>query len=142
MPTLYSYIKKVDSVTTHTLRLPELQSMGTQSGQEIASLPDGRTVVVLFDGYTLPMEQPAEIAASVEVLPSPLPSDLREAIKAASPQVRLINERVVAQIRARYSQDDEIGLLRRAPSAETSAWSAWVEDCRAWGRGEKAKLGL
>lgn len=142
MTTLYAYVKKIDSITTHTLRLPHAPGGHEPQGQELATLPDGRTVVALFAGAALPTEQPAEIAASIEALPSPLPSDLREAIKAASPQVRLINERVVAQIRARYSQDDEIGLLRRAPSAETSAWSAWVEDCRAWGRGEKAKLGL
>jgi len=49
---------------------------------------------------------------------------------------------VVEQIRARYSVDDEIKLLRIAPSEETSAWNAYVEDCRAWGRAKKAALGL
>ena len=94
------------------------------------------------DGHYLPEDQHAEIQASIEVLPSPLPADLRDAIRAASPQVRLIDQRVVEQIRARYTVDDEIKLLRIAPSAETSAWNAYAEDCRAWGRAEKAKLGL
>jgi hypothetical protein len=57
-------------------------------------------------------------------------------------QARLIQQRVVDAIRARYSVDDEIKLLRIAPSAKTDAWNAYVEDCRAWGRAERAKLGL
>lgn len=105
-------------------------------------MPDGRTVVALDDGAALPANQPAQIAGSIEHLPNPLPADLRDAIRAASPHVRLIGERVVAAIRARYSMDDEIKLLRIAPSAETQAWNDYVEECRAWGRAERAKLGL
>lgn len=126
---------------TRELRLPEA-SAGQRAGQEIATLDDGRTVVALQDGYMLPDDQHAEIQLSIEVLPSPLPSDLRDAIRAASPQVRLIDQRVVEQIRTRYSVDDEIKLLRIAPSAEMEAYNAYAEDCRAWGRAEKAKLGL
>jgi hypothetical protein len=33
-------------------------------------------------------------------------------------------------------------MLRIAPSHETDAWNAHVEACRAWGRAERAKLGL
>ncbi len=138
---MIAYRKVIDSVTTHTLRMPEAPQ-GEQSGQELATLADGRTVVVLFGAHTPPENQPAAIAASIEVLTSPLPADLRDAIREASPHVRLIDQRVVEQIRARYSMDDEIKLLRIAPSEETAAWNAYVEDCRAWGRAEKAKLGL
>jgi len=141
MPSLIAYRKAIDSVTTHTLRMPEAQQ-GEQSGQEIAILPDGRTVVALFDGHTLPSEQPAQIAASIETLPSPLPDDLRDAIKAASPHVRLINQRVQDAITQRYSLADEIKLLRTAPSPEMDTYNAYTEECRAWGRTEKAKLGL
>jgi hypothetical protein len=141
MPTLYAYRKVIDTVTTHTLRLPDAP-MGQQAGQELATLPDGRTVVVLFDGHTLPANQPAAIAASIEVLPQPLPDDLRDAIKTASPHVRLINTRVQEAIAQRYSATDEIKLLRTAPSPEMDAYNAYAEECRAWGRGEKAKLGL
>ena len=52
-----------------------------------------------------------------------------------------INRRVVELIRTRYSLEDEIGLLRTGPSDEAAAYDAWVEECRAWGRGEKEKLG-
>jgi hypothetical protein len=141
MTSLIAYRKHIDAVTTHTLRIPDA-AQGAQSGQELATLTDGRTVVVLFDGHDVPATQPTEIAASIEVLPTPLPTDLRDAIRQASPHVRLIDQRVAEQIRTRYSVDDEIKLLRIAPSEETAAWNAYVEDCRAWGRAEKAKLGL
>jgi hypothetical protein len=126
---------------TRELRLPEA-SAGQRAGQEIATLADGRTIVVLEDGHELPEVQHAEIQASIETLPSPLPAELRDEIKAASPQARLINERVRAAIAERYSLADEIKLLRTAPSAEMEAYNAYAEDCRAWGRAEKAKLGL
>lgn len=99
-------------------------------------------MVALFDGYTLPATQPQAITASIEVLPSPLPDELRSAIKAASPHVRLINARVQEAIAQRYSTADEIKLLRTAPNADMDAYNDYVEDCRAWGRAEKAKLGL
>ena len=44
------------------MKLPTAQA-SQQAGQELATLPDGRTVVVLFDGFTLPTDQPAAIAA-------------------------------------------------------------------------------
>jgi hypothetical protein len=141
MPSLIAYRKVSTPMHTWELRLPEANAAQRQ-GQELATLPDGRTVVALDDGATLPATQPAQIAASIEHLPNPLPSDLRDAIRAASPQVRLIQQRVVDAIRSRYSVDDEIKLLRIAPSAETEAWNSYVEDCRAWGRAERAKLGL
>lgn len=141
MPKLYAYTKIVDQITTHSLRLPDALQ-GVQTGQELATLVDGRTVVALFAGHELPTNQPAAIAASIELLPSPLPADLLAAIKLVSPQVRLINQRVQAAVAERYSLADEIKLLRTPPSAEMESYNAYVEDCRAWGRAEKAKLGL
>ena len=138
---MHAYRKAIDSVTTHTLRLPDAPH-GAQAGQEIATLPDGRTVVALFEGFTLPADQPSAIAASVETLTAPMAADLLSAIKLASPQVRLINQRVQDAIAQRYSTADEIKLLRTAPSAEMTAYNAYAEDCRAWGRAEKSKLGL
>lgn len=142
---MIAYRKVSDAYTTYQLRLPERGPGGDAQGpggQEIATLPDGRTVVVLDTGAALPDEQPELIAGTIEHLPSPLPAELRETIRAASPHVALINQRVVEMIRQRYSPDDEIKLLRIAPSAETAQWNAYVEECRAWGRGERAKLGL
>ena len=53
-----------------------------------------------------------------------------------------INRRVVEMIREQYTVDDEIKLLRTAPSAEFELWNAYVEDCREWGRQQKTALGL
>ena len=51
-----------------------------------------------------------------------------------------INQRVREMIREQYSIEDEIKLLRTAPSPEFELWNAYVEDCRAWGREQKALL--
>ena len=139
MPSLIAYRKHIDAIYTHELRLPE-GTDGQPAGQELCTLADGRTVVVLFDGYTLPAEQHATIASTIEVLT--LTDALRAEIKAASPHVRLINQRVREAIASRYSLADELKLIRTAPRAEMDAYHAWVEKCRAWGRAEKAKLGL
>jgi len=33
-------------------------------------------------------------------------------------------------------------MLRIGPSPETEAYNDWAEECRAWGREERKKLGL
>ena len=58
-----------------------------------------------------------------------------------------INQKVVDYIRAKYSIEDELKFLRIelfsfVPDPEASAYNAYVEECRAWGRGEKHRLGL
>lgn len=68
--------------------------------------------------------------------------DLKRKIKAVTPEVRTINAEVKSKIRERYSVEDEIKMLRTSPSQESSEWNDYVEDCIAWGRAEKAKLGL
>lgn len=141
MPSLIAYRKAIDAIHTWELRLPE-SAPGQRQGQEVATLADGRTIVSLPDGATLPAQQPAQIVASIETLPNPLPDSVRDEIRAASPQVAHIQRRVVERIRARYSVDDEIKLLRIAPSPETAAWNDYVEDCRQWGRQQRAALGL
>ena len=138
MPTLISYRKHIDALITRELRLPEDENH-QRLGQGIATV-DGATYVSLPDGAVLPADQPDEIAASIETVT--LTDTLREAIKAASPQVRLINTTVAEKIAASYSLPDEIKLLRTAPSAEFEAYNAHAEACRAWGREQKAALGL
>jgi len=134
--------------------MPEPQQ-GEQAGQELATLPDGRTVVALFPGYTLPASQPAAIAASVEVLETPLDPVLKEQIKAASPSVRLIGDLMIQKIRASYSIDEEMYFARIGVGASMGLYSPasdeiqamtvfgeFVESVRQWGRTERAKLGL
>ena len=102
---------------------------------------DGITYVCLPAGAALPPDQPDEILASIAENMT-LTAVQIAVIKDASPHVRLINQRVAAMIAAEYSLEDEIKLLRTAPSAEFDTYNAHVEACRAWGREEKAKLGL
>ena len=138
MPTLISYRKHIDALVTRELRLPEGDDH-QRLGQEIATL-GAATYVSLPDGVTLPTDQPAEIAASIATVT--LTDALRAEIKAASPQVRLINATVAEKIAEAYSLADEIKLLRTAPSAEFEAYNAHAEACRDWGREQKAALGL
>ena len=119
--------------------LPDDPATHARIGTELCTI-DGATYVSLPADATLPKEQPSEIAKSVEMVT--LTDALRDAIKAASPHVRLINERVRDAIAERYGVSDEIKLLRTAPSAECLAYNAYAEECRAWGRAEKVKLGL
>ena len=110
-------------------------------------------MVVVFDGFTLPGNQPAEIAASIEALT--LTDDLKDQIKAASPQVQLIYARTEQRIRDVYSASDEAKYARigvgvalgvytfaTGEQAELLAFGAHCEACRQWGRDERAKLGL
>lgn len=154
MTSLIAYRKVIDSVSTHTLRMPEPQQ-GEQAGQELATLPDGRTVVAIFPGYMLPANQPAAIANSVETLTTPLDPVLKEQIKAASPSIRMIGELMIQKIRSSYSIDDEMYFARIGVGAAVGLYSPasdemqamtvfgeFVEAVRQWGRAEKAKLGL
>lgn len=51
-----------------------------------------------------------------------------------------INRQVREKIRAVYSVEDEIQLLRTAPSPEFEVYNAYIEDCLKWGRLQKAAL--
>ena len=55
---------------------------------------------------------------------------IKKQVKAATPTVATINAQVRAKIRERYSIEDEIKMLRLAPSPETAAWNDYVEECR------------
>ena len=134
---IFKYKKVVDAFTTYCLRGPDNNLM--EAGGQITELCtiNGITYVSIPDTLTLP-EQPAEIT----VEEATVTSELIEEIKAASPHVQLINSRVIDMIRERYSINDEIKMLRIGPSDETSAYNDYAEAARAWGRAEKAKLGL
>lgn len=137
MPSIIAYRKIIDALTTRELRRPEDPATHQPLGQEIAEL-DGVTYYVLPDGAALPAEQPEGIEPKVVTMTD----TLRETLRAASPHVHLINTRVREAIADRYSITDEIKLLRTAPSTEFNSYNAYAEECRVWGRSEKAKLGL
>lgn len=138
MPSIFSYQKHIDSLVTRELALP-VDATGQRLGTELATVA-GITYVSLPDGATLPTVQPSEIAASVK--PVTLDVTLIAAISKASPHVQLIRRRVAEKIAEQYSISDEIKLLRTAPSPEHDFYNSYVESCRAWGRAQKAALGL
>lgn len=138
---MLSYRKYIDAHVSRTLLLPEDPGTHQPLGTELATLADGTTYVALPDGMALPANQPEEIAASIVNPATPTAQQVAE-IKAASPHVRLIDQRVRDRIDEQYSMSDELKMLRLAPSPETTAYNAYVESCRAWGRAEKAALGL
>ena len=98
------------------------------------------TYVSLPDYIVLSLEQPFEIQDTIQRVD--LTDDLRDLICEHSPHVWLISQRVRDRIESVYSMSNEIKLLRTAPSADFDAYNSYVESCRAWGRTEKAKLGL
>ena len=150
MPSIIAYQKVIDEVTTHSLRLP-LDGDNRPLGTELATV-DGVTYVSVPDGAALP-EQSDEVTATLaEVQPD---EALRAAIRAASPHARLISQRMVDQIRARYTIDDEMYFARIGVGAATSMYtfqpgeqeammefSLFVEEVRQWGRDQRAALGL
>lgn len=110
-------------------------------------MPDGVTLTLT------PPAQPSQIADSIEAIT--LTDELREQIKAASPHCQLIAQRMIDQIRARYSVDDELfyarimigaaaGMYTMTPAefAEVTAFKDHAEAVREWGRAERAVLGV
>jgi hypothetical protein len=138
MAKIYKYRKVTDEFTTHCLVEPDYEREGGERITELCTI-DGITYVSVPDSITLPPQPEQIVAEAVDLTFAP---DLAAAIRAASDHIRLINDRVVERIRARYTVNDEIKMLRIGPSPETEAYNDWAEECRAWGRGEKALLGV
>lgn len=138
MARILKYRKITDQYTTYALVEPDynLQPDPEIRCTELCTI-DGITYVSVPDAIELPA-QPEQIIIE-EVA---LTDELKAAIERNSRHLQLIDERVVAKIREQYAVNDEIKLLRLAPSPETEAWNDYAEACRAWGREEKAKLGF
>ena len=144
---IYAYQKHIDALRTVEIILP---SDGSQRiGTELATIGD-TTYVYVPDTATLP-PQPAEIT----VAPATLTDALKADIKAASPHVRLISDRMQEKIREQYSLEDEayfsrigvgvaLGAYAFQPGEHEAllAFGAFVESVRQWGRDQRALLGL
>lgn len=135
MTSIVAYQKFIDNLRTVELEYPQDED-GKRLGVELATV-EGVTYVFLPEGATLP-SQPEEIT----VVPVELNPVLKLAITEASPYVRMIRQMVSEKIAARYSFGDELKLIRTAPSAEFEAYNEYAEECRAWGREQKALIGL
>lgn len=144
MTHIVSYQKQSDAYTVYQLNAPE-------GSTELCTI-DGVTYVSVPDD-DLP-EQAAQISASI-VNPVTLTTELREAIKAASPHCALIHERMEAKIRDKYSLSDEQYFSRISSGAALGlytfeagelvalqAFGAYIESVRQWGREQRGQLGL
>jgi hypothetical protein len=132
------------------MRLPDSQGVDDAVYcTELCTL-DGVTYVAVPDELTLPEQHP-----EITITDVTLTDDLKEQIKAASVHVALIYERTEQLIRSIYSQSDEakyarIGVgvalgayaFKPGEQDELLAFGEFVEAARAWGRAERAKLGL
>ena len=133
---IYKYQKIQDEYTTHTLREPDYELEPQDRIVELCTL-DGWTYVSVPGTLPEQSEIIAETLAVVEVTP-----ELRAAIVAASPICWVIKGNVVEKIRAEYSMNDELKMLRLAGSPESEAYNDYVESCRQWGRDRLEELGL
>lgn len=131
------YIPVADEYTTYNLvYTPDPFDYDTPRPTQLAQL--GEYVYWhVPDDLELP-EQPEQITLE-EVT---LTDELRDELCQASVHVRYINDMVRGKIAERYQLHDEIKLIRTQPSADFDAYHAYVEECRDWGRAEKARIGL
>lgn len=132
MAYIVSYQKFITKDTTKQLDAPE-------ASVELCTI-DGVTYVSVPDDADLPINQPDEIADTVQTVV--MTDDLRELIKSQSTHVQLIDERVKAKIAERYSITDELKEISNSSSPSFSTYANYVEACRQWGRAQKALLGL
>ena len=128
MTIIISYEKQITRETTKQLDLPE-------SATELCTI-DGITYVSVPDDAELADNQPVAYQTVVMI------DELRELIKANSTHVQLINDRVKAKIAERYSLSDELKEIRNSSSPSFATYADYVEECRQWGREQKAALGL
>jgi hypothetical protein len=65
-------------------------------------------------------------------------------LKDISPHYELVNKRVLEKIRTLYTIEDELKIhrLRHVEIDKFNDYNAWCEECRNWGRIEKAKMGF
>ena len=140
MPTIYKYQKVRDQYTTYCLVEPDYNLLETEDRITELCTIGGWTYASVPDDVKLP-EQPKIIAATLVKIDLAKEPETKAAINAASSHIALINDRVVAKIRLVYSSNEEFKMLR-VGGADFKAYNAYVEECRAWGKAAKAKLGL
>ena len=138
MPKIYKYIPVnfINDGREETINV-QLPYTETGAGGTILTQLGNTVYFVLFDGNELPVQRDELIIEEVVLTP-----ELKEEISKNSLLVKDINRIVREKIAERYDYSDEIKLLRTAPSAEFDVYNTYAEDCRNWGRTEKAKYGV
>ena len=138
MAKIFKYRKVTDEFTTHALREPDSRD-GDDRITELCTIHD-ETYVCVPDGVELP-EQPDIIQQTLQPV-NLVDVELKKQLGAASPHKKLINRRVVNKIREKYSLEEELQMLRTGPTDESKAYFDYCGACVAWGKAQKAKLGL
>ena len=128
MNTIYSYTKVSDQFTTYFLQAEKQQELGV--------LANGKTVVSV-DGE-LAKDQFEQLK---DIAPLAVTDEIKKEISAMR-AFKLIDEQTVSAIRAKYSADDEMKMLRLRHEPEWTAYNDFVEACRAGGKAKKKALGL
>lgn len=121
-----------------------------EGGMELCDL-DGVTYVTVPNSVEQLPEQPSEITLD----PVVVDSGLRDRLLSASRAGQLISRAIIDNIRAKYSLDEELYFARigigsltglYAPTEsemhELASYGEYVESVRAWGRQQRAALGL
>lgn len=132
MAYIVSYRKFITRDISVTLDAPD-------EATELCTIND-TTYVSIPDSLELSKTQPTEIKKTIKTVV--LDADTTALIKSHSTHVQLINERVKAKIAERYSVTDELKEIRNSSSPSFALYADYVEQCRQWGRKQKAALGL
>lgn len=130
--------------TTHKINLPYIHNENSEENfysSTLAGIEDFYTIgneiySILFDGYELPL-QSDKITVEEITLTTELIAELLK-----SSYIENINSQVRNKIAEKYSIYDELKLIRTAPSTAFDEYNSYAEECRAWGREEKSKLGF
>ena len=121
MAKTYKYRKIINEVTTLCLVEPDYELLKLKERVQVLGELDGFTYVEVPDSVTLPAEQPVLLIE-------------------ANFEADKIDAQTVEKIRARYTVNDEIKMLRLGASKEADEWNAYVEKCRAEGKAAKELL--
>lgn len=149
MPVIYQYTKIITQGPNGTT-VGFKQTDGAESQPLELCTIDDVTYISVPDGYVIE-EQPSEIGFTQTVLTDAL----MESIKANSRAIQLITERVQCRIREKYSLEDEqyfarigvgasLGVYTFLPGEQDTlvAFGNYVEECRQYGKTQRAEFGL
>lgn len=141
---IYKYTKIVADSTTYIVK----DVSNIDDIDDTDEVSHNVTELCTLDGETyihVAGELPT-LAEQISVEPVTLTDALKQQIKDASPHVKLIRARVVDKIREKYTLNDELKIMSlyfiNPEDPLIQECSDYKESCRAWGRIEKAKIGL
>jgi hypothetical protein len=140
MAKMYRYRKMSTPYTTITIDLPE----GSFEHGEI----DGLTYISIPDSTILNPPEEITTLKDISKLNATQKTEydtvILKKLKKLSMHNQLINDRVVLKIEEKYSTNDQIKILRRKEKdlATFTEMDTYIEECRAWGDLEKAKMGF